>query len=195
MSMGGYGGVTHTGKVREHNEDSLALRPDLGLYIVADGMGGAARGDLASKIVVETLPALVEPLLVEFDHGSESTLSPFLDIKEPVVDAIKQLSIQVRDTAARHPEFQGMGSTVVLVLVRDGHVLAAHMGDSRAYALKNGELTRLTRDHSVVQFLVESGEISAKDAESHPAKNQITQCVGMEEEPLPDVMEARFQPG
>ena len=181
MSQVRCGGLSDRGRVRELNEDALALRPDLGLFLVADGMGGAARGDLASRIVAETLPSLVGRFLG--NQAWDLTL-----VQEPVREAMRQLSLHVRDAAGRHPEFLGMGSTVVLALVRETSALIAHMGDSRAYALKSGVLARLTRDHSVVQMLIDSGEITPKDAASHPARNQITQCVGMEEDPLPGLV-------
>lgn len=181
MSKPAFAGLSDRGQVREVNEDALAIRPDLGLYLVSDGMGGAARGDLASRIVAETVPRMMETAI-------RDAVTPDLEsLILPVEDSLKQLSIHVRETANRHPEFAGMGATVVLALVRRQRVLLAHMGDSRAYALKYGVLKRLTRDHSVVQALIETGEIKAKDADSHPAKNQITQCVGMDEEPLPEV--------
>lgn len=168
-----YSGLSDVGRVRKRNEDSLSVDPVSGLFIVADGMGGHLSGNVASRIVVEALPPLVF-----------SSLDGVMDIAsaeaaEKVCGAIARLSERMRAESDGKPGFSGMGSTMVMALVRNGVALVAHLGDSRAYIFRNGVLRMLTRDHSVVQFLYDAGEITFDEMEKHPAKNQITRYVGM----------------
>ena len=168
-----YSGISDVGRVRKRNEDSLSADPAAGLFIVADGMGGHLSGDVASRIVVEALPALVF-----------SSLDGVTDIASDqaagkVCGAILRLSERMRLESEGKPGFAGMGSTMVMALIRNGVALVAHLGDSRAYIFRNGVLRMLTRDHSVVQFLYDAGEIKWNEMEKHPAKNQITRYVGM----------------
>lgn len=168
-----YCGLSDVGQVRKRNEDSWGSDPAGGLFIVADGMGGHLSGNVASRIVVEALPPLIF-----------SSLDGVMDISsveaaEKVCGAISRLSERMRAESDGKPGFSGMGSTLVMTLVRDGVALVAHLGDSRAYIFRNGALKMLTRDHSVVQFLYDAGEITSEEMEKHPAKNQITRYVGM----------------
>jgi protein phosphatase len=136
-------------------------------------MGGHLSGNVASRIVVEALPPLVFSSL----DGVMDTSSE--EAAEKVCGAISRLSERMRAESDGKPGFSGMGSTVVMVLVRNGVALVAHLGDSRVYIFRNGVLRMLTRDHSVVQFLYDAGEITSEEMEKHPAKNQITRYVGM----------------
>lgn len=168
-----YSGMSDVGRVRKRNEDSLSVDAVSGLFIVADGMGGHLSGNVASRIVVEALPPLVF-----------SSLDGVMDIAsaeaaEKVCAAIARLSERMRAESDGKPGFSGMGSTMVMALIKNGVALVAHLGDSRAYIFRNGVLRMLTRDHSVVQFLYDSGEITFDEMEKHPAKNQITRYVGM----------------
>ncbi len=168
-----YSGLSDVGRVRKRNEDSWVADPAGGLFIVADGMGGHLSGNVASRIVVEALPPLVF-----------SSLDGVMDITsgeaaEKVCGAISRLSERMRSESEGKPGFAGMGSTMVMALVRNGVAIVAHLGDSRAYIFRNGVLRMLTRDHSVVQFLYDAGEITWDEMEKHPAKNQITRYVGM----------------
>lgn len=154
-----YAAATHTGNRRPHNEDSYAAFPDLGLFIVADGMGGHAAGEVASRIVVERVERGVregEALdqAVRSAHGA-------------VLDAVE---------AGEGPE--GMGSTVVAALMDGSRFRLAWAGDSRAYRVGSG-LQRLTRDHSLVQEMVDRGQLSEAEARTHPERSLITRAMGM----------------
>jgi serine/threonine protein phosphatase PrpC len=160
-------GLSHVGRVRALNEDAWLARPELGLWAVADGMGGHARGDLASRTVVDALARVPPPL----------DAPGFL---RAVENALAGAHAALRHVAADTGEL--CGSTVVALLAFGGHCAFVWAGDSRIYRLRGGRLQRLTRDHSVVEELVERGLITAGEARVHPFRNQITRAVGIDGE-------------
>jgi protein phosphatase len=159
---------THTGNIRSGNEDSFYSNDDLGLWLVADGMGGHDAGEVASAIVAKTI-----------ETGVKNEV--------PLSDAIQDSHHQVLEQAAKGEGAIGMGSTVVAMQQLDSeHCVIGWVGDSRAYlwtqtAENDGELEQLTTDHSYVQALIESGALKREDAMHHPDKNIITQCLGSQE--------------
>lgn len=150
---------SHVGAVRGHNEDAFSVRADLGLAIVADGMGGAAAGEVASELAVTAIEGRIA--------AGEGPVGATLAAHEAIVAA----PAEGRGKA-------GMGSTVVVLRCDDGDYEIAWVGDSRAYLLREGELRQLTRDHSLVQELVDRGEITPAEARRHPQRNIITQVLG-----------------
>jgi PPM family protein phosphatase len=182
-------GLTDTGRVRRQNEDNWTADVEQGLYIVADGMGGEFAGALASKAVIATLPELVRQSFAGMDG------LPRFRAGRQMAKAIATLSTQLRRQTQNEPGMTGMGSTVVCALVRGAQALVAHMGDSRAYGLRSGRLKQITRDHTLVQLLLDSGEITPEEAVDHPSRGQLTRNVGMEGEPLPQVRMLMFKPG
>ncbi len=155
-------GLTDTGRVRRSNEDSYLLRGPL--FMVADGMGGAAAGELASAICAE---AFAEIDLIR--TAGDAALR----------DAIRTANRRIVERAASDPAVAGMGTTVTAALVGDdGRVVLANVGDSRAYLLRDGNLQRLSEDHSVVAELIASGQISEDEAEHHPQRSVITRVLG-----------------
>ena len=180
--------MTHVGRVREHNEDAYALVPEQDLYVVSDGMGGLAGGETAASVVVEALPKLLNER-IGVDQPTDA------DLHEILRATLLELSRTVRKEAVRRVGLSGMGATVVLVLVRDARSTVAHMGDSRAYRLRAGDLVQLTEDHSVVGILLRRGEIGPDEVEHHPARGRITRYVGMAEQVDPDVNTFDFIPG
>lgn len=176
------GSRTDVGCVRENNEDSYRYweAPDddtfaqLGrLVVVADGMGGAEGGQIASHIAVETLEK-------EYAQGKEA------DPQERLLEAIRKAHFAVRNAANEKPALFGMGTTLTAFVLAQGCIYFAHVGDSRLYLLRAGELKVLTRDHSLVARLVESGLIRPEDAESHPQKHVLTAAVGVSDDLEPD---------
>lgn len=169
---------TDIGKVRENNQDSYAageLPGGVAWAVVCDGMGGAAGGNVASstavKIISEQITAAYRPSM-----GVTS-------IKNLLLSAITAANISVYDISRANPELEGMGTTVVTAVVADGTACIAHAGDSRAYMLMHGgELRQLTKDHSMVQELVETGKITPNEAKVHPRKNIITRALGVRSE-------------
>jgi PPM family protein phosphatase len=163
-----YSSVSHPGLTRTNNEDCFLDQPEQGLWLVADGMGGHEAGEVASAIVRDTIK-------------KDTLQNPQL----PLVDAIQHAHSSVLSSAARGIGAPGMGSTVVALKTSTTRYQVAWVGDSRAYlwtpTAEGGRLEQISTDHSYVQMLVNSGAITAEEAEFHPEKNIITQCLGMQE--------------
>lgn len=190
------GSRTSTGQVRENNEDSLHLweAPSFVLAVVADGMGGAAAGEEASRIAVEA----VEDGLIALEPDSETlrNLSEEL-IVQKLRDAIRRGNLNIVRRAAIDPEMRGMGTTVTLAFVRDMHAIVAHVGDSRAYLVDSGtrDITQITDDHSLVEALVAAGHLTHEQAEEHPLRNVLYRALGQNEDVDVDVYEAHLRLG
>ncbi|ANU10510.1 protein phosphatase 2C [Planococcus antarcticus DSM 14505] len=164
-----------TGKIREVNEDSVAVlkRPDgLLLAIVADGMGGHKAGDVASKMTVDQLSRY----FLDDEAKAFSTLD---NKKRWLSERIQTINRLVFDHSMANLECKGMGTTLVAALIEGDEGILCHIGDSRAYLI-NGGIEQITRDHSYVNVLVDSGEISQEEAEEHPKKNWIVRALGTE---------------
>ncbi|GIW05344.1 MAG: hypothetical protein KatS3mg060_0149 [Dehalococcoidia bacterium] len=168
------GAATDVGRTRSHNEDNYGLRvpDDLeiaarkgSLLVVCDGMGGHAAGEVASQIAVETI------LTTYYDAASE-------DPADALVQAIQLANAKIFEQASQRPDQRGMGTTCVAVVIRGDELTIAHAGDSRAYLLRDGALTRLTRDHSLVEEWVAKGMLPADQADQHPMANVITRALG-----------------
>ena len=171
-----WGALSDKGKEREENEDSFWVEAEEGLFIVSDGMGGHRGGELASKIVTEDLPVMIENALGKLRSGSPRSIRRVF--KKAVVEQSKQLRME----GASEDGYKGMGATLAAVLLRQDRVYVGNLGDSRVYRLRKGKLLLLSRDHSVVTELLEEGKIEPAEAEGHEAEGQITRYVGMEEE-------------
>lgn len=184
-----HAGLSDRGRVRERNEDNWAADPKEGLYIVSDGLGGHFQGALASEIVVKTLPELIRKELSGIEDLNDALAS------ERVSAAICRLSNELHERTEGEPGMEGMGATAVLSLIRNSTALIAHVGDSRAYLWREGELQQLTKDHSIVQLLLDSGEIKPEEVRGHPARGRVTRSVGMDGEPLPEAQVVELQPG
>jgi protein phosphatase len=160
---------TDTGRQRNINEDAYLDLDNVGLWVVADGMGGHARGDVASQLIVESLDGLDKP----------RSLDAF---SRNVTDRLRRVNQRMRaETAGSLPE-QIMGSTVVAFLVYKREWSCLWAGDSRAYLLRDGQLLQITRDHSVAQELVERGELRQEEVAMHPLSNRITRAIGARDE-------------
>lgn len=181
--------LSDVGRVRGKNEDRYFVDADYQLFIVADGVGGHSGGDLAAQAVIEMLPRQVQKAVGEYTKLEDPGLA------EEVANRVARLSRTIRDETQGEPGLEGMGTTVVFALIRGMQALLVHLGDSRAYLLREGQLCQLTQDHTLVQLLVSSGEVSEQDARSHPAAGQLTRCVGMEGEALPDAQIVDLRPG
>jgi len=173
--------VTHAGAVRAHNEDSYVDRPDLGLWAVADGAGGHQAGDIASRIISDALKSLPPGL------GATALLA---EVRQRLAHAHNTLLAE----AARRGGHAVLASTVVVLLARDDYFACLWAGDSRAYLLRGGRFRQLTRDHSLVQELFDSGAISAAEAVRHPSANIITHAIGADVLELDKVTD-RLLPG
>lgn len=184
-----FSAVTDVGKLREQNEDKFLVEKELGLFIVADGMGGHQGGEVASKIVVEDLPFMIETGLHRLRSDSIRSIRNLL--KKTIVELNRQMVMEGQSESG----YKGMGATLVLSLFCKNRVYVANLGDSRMYLLRHGRLTQKTRDHSVVGSLVRKGDITPEEAQDHEARGQITRYVGMEEQARAYVRTFQVRPG
>ena len=171
-------GNTDVGCVRKHNEDSFLVNPELGLFMVADGLGGHAAGEVASQIVVDTVARFVGETL-EKDRTWPVEYDPSLSYDANRLKVALLLSDQaIAEDIRRNPERETMGSTVVVGLFHGAEVTLAHVGDSRAYILGPEGIRQVTRDHSWVAEQVANGILTPSEARVHPFRNVITQALG-----------------
>jgi serine/threonine protein phosphatase PrpC len=177
-------GDTNVGKVRTTNEDAMIVDPARGLYVVFDGMGGANAGDIASQTARDALQ--------DFVAKRRSGMEP----RALLEAAIQHACRTVFDAAQESREHHGMGTTVVACLVVDGkRALVAHVGDSRCYLLRGGRLQAVTRDHTIVEELVDRGLLSAEEADRHPYKNVLSRNLGAKPETRVDLLDLELKPG
>ena len=188
-SLINYAGLTDRGRRRKFNEDNWYADLELGLFIVSDGMGGHAGGELASTMVVEELPRLLRQRMAD-----STTLSDPNTIVSLVL-ALADLNERFHETTLKNDHLKGMGATIALAFIRESGTIVAHMGDSRAYLLRDKKLSQLTRDHSVVQKLLDAGKIRPEEISKHPSRGQITRCMGMPGLPHPEVQTLSLLPG
>lgn len=161
--------VTDTGLIRDLNEDSLCVSPEMGLFAVADGMGGHRAGEVASGTALRLLEQELEKRL----KGGEKPESA-------LIDSIKEANRSIFELSTQNSDFAGMGTTVTACLKLEGEILVGNVGDSRAYLLRDGEVVKLTEDHSLVQELLKNGGISEEEAFKHPQRNILTRALGTE---------------
>lgn len=176
-------GNTHQGSVREHNEDALIVDPRWGLYAVLDGMGGASSGDVAAN--------KARDVIHEYVRARRSAMQP----RALLEAAINAASAAVHAEAQRRKDRRGMGTTVVACVIDGRRATVAHVGDSRAYLLRDGHLHRLTADHTIVAELVARGAIAPDEADRHAYKNVLSRNLGAKPTAAVDVSEVELQPG
>lgn len=174
------------GKMRKSNQDAFfaaEIEHNAVFAIVCDGMGGANAGNVASETAVRIIS---DYIMRSYRLGMDADAT-----EKMLKNAIESANIEIYEMALKNPELNGMGTTVVIAISEDDRAVIAHVGDSRAY-LVSKKIKQLTRDHSVVQSLVESGKISPEDAKVHPRKNVITRALGAEENVIPDITHIEF---
>ena len=169
-------GASDAGQVREDNQDVFAVREELGVAVLADGMGGTRAGGVAAELAVD---AALDHLASALRRGP---LAP-----EDLSAAIKEANDRVIGTANAISSYRGMGTTLVVTAFLDGKGYLAHVGDSRAYRYRGGELAQLTKDHSLVQEWVDAGVLSPEEAEHAPNRHVITRAIGAKPTVEPDV--------
>jgi protein phosphatase len=183
-------GQTHIGLVRENNQDALeygTLSNTAQYAVVCDGMGGANGGNIASKIAVEVIGSRIR-------DGYRENQNPG-SVEHLLTSAMATANAGVYDRAQRDLELSGMGTTVVAVITCEHTAYISHVGDSRLYLYREGNLSQVTRDHSVVQDLIESGQITEEEARSHPRKNYITRALGVVSEEYGEYDELELMTG
>src|ERR1700721_2612164 len=171
-------GMTDTGKVREHNEDTIAVDADIGLLVLADGMGGYNAGEVASGIAVKTIFGLVKDAVEREDLRINDSTAGLTRASIILRDAILRANKIIFQTARTQPQCEGMGTTVVGALFFDNKVSIAHVGDSRMYRLRAAGLEQMTMDHSLLQELVDRGFYSPAEAQRAANKNYVPRALG-----------------
>ena len=182
-------GKTDVGLRRHENQDTFAVEQGekLLIAVVCDGMGGAEGGQIASSLAVETFMKEIRALLrADMTAGQLRELASF---------CVAKANTAVYQRALQDPAYQGMGTTLVSAVAGERDAVICNIGDSRAYLIHNGEMTRITHDHSVVQTLVENGDITAEEARTHPNRNLITRALGPDETMLCDAFDVSFAHG
>ena len=187
---------TDVGQKRQGNEDRFCLDPSLGLYVVADGMGGHAAGEVASRLAVETIQEWMEKYLSGADVAivgpavaAGSAEANFL------LSSIRLANRIIFDSAKDRREYAGMGTTVVAVLAQDDRFVLAHVGDSRIYRIRQDDIVQISRDHSFVQEQVDNGMMSAAEAHQSQYRHMITRALGLKESVDVDLTEQPARPG
>jgi len=175
-------GETDVGRKRNHNEDNFALMPDYGLFIVADGMGGHASGEVASQMAVDSIrefftrthddPERTWPYKMDRSRGYE---------ENRLITGVKLANLRIYETAQRESKKRGMGTTFVGVFAVEGGVFIAHVGDSRVYRFRDGKLEAMTEDHSLLNDYIKMKRLTPEEIANFPHKNVIVRALGMKE--------------
>ncbi|HHX76873.1 MAG TPA: Stp1/IreP family PP2C-type Ser/Thr phosphatase [Firmicutes bacterium] len=187
-----YSGRTDIGKDRTANEDSFLMleKAPFYLFMVADGMGGHAAGDVASSLAADSLRDYFEKNIYSLEKTAEDK-----QIEQFFSTMLEQANAQIWKHACSHQSRCGMGTTLSAVLLNKDKYYIGHIGDSRVYLVGEGEIRQLTRDHSLVAALVEKGELSKEEADSHPQRNILTRAFGTAPAVPADYYSGRVNPG
>ena len=183
-------GLTDVGRVRTNNEDALSFNDDLGIMVLADGMGGYNAGEVASSIAVAFVSNELARWLVEARHR----LSP-THISHGIRWCVDRANQTIVTTAANNSQYFGMGTTLVVGVFFEGSLIIGHVGDSRCYRLRDGALTQLTRDHSLLQEQIDAGMLTVAQAATAPGKNLLTRALGAEGPVQVELREHKVQVG
>jgi len=183
-----YAALTDAGRVRTHNEDAIAVAPECGLVVLADGMGGYAAGEVASDIAISVIRDVVE------QHFLQQAIVPD-DLWEVLVDAVLEANTAILAATIDEPAYRGMGATLVTGLFHDARLVVAHVGDSRAYRIRDGMLQLITRDHSVLQEQIDAGLVTPAQARTSSIRNLVTRALGAESDLTVEVHEHAIEHG
>jgi PPM family protein phosphatase len=175
--IGRVAAVTDPGRTRRHNEDAYVIEPPL--FAIADGMGGAQAGEVASRLATAALKESAA------NGGGEKRIA----------DLIQEANRRVYDRSSSDPNTSGMGTTITVALVEDDHVSFGHVGDSRAYLIRAAQMEQLTEDHSLVNELLKTGKLSREEAETHPQRSVITRALGTDPDVDVDTFSVRAESG
>ncbi len=179
--------ATDRGRVRPANEDRVFADPKAGVLMVADGMGGHAAGEVASELAVRTISGILT--------GAPRRAPALAQPPEILREAIQRANAAIRARASEDLSLHGMGTTVAVVLADEARLWLAHVGDSRIYLVRAGEIHRLTQDHSLVAQLVKAGQITAAEARRHHLRNVITRSLGFETTVEAETQSLEWMPG
>ena len=173
------------GLVRKANEDAYGYDEELGLFLVADGVGGSVAGERASRLAVQTI----------LESAETDSVQAVDNPKRFLISSIQEAHQKIREDVAENPGLAGMATTMVAMLILDDYAAVAHIGDSRLYLYRRGNLIQKTVDHSLIQDMIKSGSIKADIAHTLPIRHVITRCIGMDEKVIPDAGDFYLQDG
>ncbi len=188
-------GLTDTGRVRNHNEDSIGDDVEIGVITLADGMGGYKGGEVASAIAINTIMEELQQQVPSMRPGEEDAETGYANESIVIREAIKKANETIYQTAQSQPQYQGMGTTVVMGIFYDNRMSIAHVGDSRMYRFRNDSLEQITSDHSLLQELVDRGFYTEEEARASLNKNLVTRALGIEPSVAVDIQEDMTLPG
>jgi len=188
-------GLTHVGRQRQHNEDNFLVADQARLYLVADGMGGHAAGEIASRIAVDSISEFIEHSKEDDGTWPHAYDENFRKTTNRLMAAVRIANTRVLEAMRKDARLRGMGTTVVACLADEDFLAVAHVGDSRAYLIRDGQLSRLTNDHSWVFEQVQAGMLTEAEAEKHPLRNVITRALGGALSVNPDASEVETKTG
>ncbi len=182
-------GLTDAGVVRDHNEDSIGHDDKLGLLVLADGMGGHKGGEVASALAVDSILSSLQATLSEIKMGDIDEETGYCLASIAIEAAIKKANTVIYQAAQNNKQYEGMGTTIVVLLFFDNRLTVAHVGDSRLYRQRNNTLELITRDHTLLQELVDRGFYTPEEAQASLNKNLVTRAVGVSPTVDVDLME------
>src|SRR5437667_3317792 len=188
-------GLTDVGRQRQHNEDTFLVEKTANLFLVADGMGGHAAGEIASRIAVDSISEFI--LHSKEDDGTwpHAYDEHYRRSTNKLMAAVRMANTRVLEAMRKDARLRGMGTTVVACLADEDMMAFAHVGDSRAYLIRDGQLSRITNDHSWVFEQVQAGMLTEAEAEKHPLRNVITRALGGALSVNPDATEVETRKG
>ncbi|RYF09189.1 MAG: Stp1/IreP family PP2C-type Ser/Thr phosphatase [Deltaproteobacteria bacterium] len=181
------------GQVREQNEDSLLVREDLGLFVVADGMGGHVGGKMASSLAVETIATQLAACVDQLDEPPQTSLDASV-VPRLLANAVRAACSTIYERAQAEPALHGMGTTVTALLIHHERAFIAHVGDSRCYVQRGERIMQVTDDHSLVNEQIKAGLLSREQARQSRLKNIITRSVGFERDVAVDTFTLAIRP-
>ncbi|CAM8670918.1 PTC1 Serine/threonine protein phosphatase [Comamonadaceae bacterium] len=181
---------TDPGRCRENNEDSVAFDEQALVAVLADGMGGYNAGEIASGMATAFIKAELSRWLSEAGANAQ-----IRDIRRAMEICVDNANIAIYNSANANPSFAGMGTTLVLGVIKDGRLLVGHIGDSRCYRLRQGRMEQITKDHSLLQEQMDAGLITPEQAAGSPIKNLVTRALGVEQGVMLEVNEFSIEPG
>jgi len=187
-------GITDSGKVRKHNQDVFQMLSNddktVAVLVVCDGMGGANAGNIASELAAQTFMDFMGVKITEINEDNKPR-----DIAIIMTEAVMTANTAVYEKSFLSDEFAGMGTTLTAAVSTDSGEVVANVGDSRLYHVTDKKITQITRDHSVVEDMIDRGEITRNEARKHPSRNLITRVIGTDIEEPPDIFFLNLQKG
>src|SRR5687768_16757480 len=188
-------GATHVGRQRQHNEDAFLVEDEACLFLVADGMGGHAAGEIASRIAVDSISEFIVHTKEDDGTWPHAYDEQFRRSTNRLMAALRMANTRVLEAMRKDARLRGMGTTVVACMADDSMMSFAHVGDSRAYLIRDNQLSRITDDHSWVFEQVQAGMLTEAEAEKHPLRNVITRALGGALQVTPDASEIEIRSG